>query len=169
MIKNRFAIVTLTATALILCLQGASALEPPKHADAESKLVVEHAEVVLAPSGSMMLAGYLTVWNGSKQQADLVSVQSDDFSSVSLHRTEVVDGVAKMRPIKEGVLIPGHAELVMKPGGLHMMLMEPKPDLKAGDMVGLLLAFEDGTSTATTAIIRPIGTKPTDHHHGSVD
>ncbi|CCV11927.1 copper chaperone PCu(A)C [Mesorhizobium sp. STM 4661] len=169
MIKNSFGMVALTAGALIICLQSASAQERPRHADAESKLVVEHAEVILALSGAKMLAGYITVWNGSKQQSDLVSVQSDDFASVSLHRTEVVDGVAKMRPIKEGIFIPGHAELLMKPGGIHMMLMAPTVDFKPGDKVDLLLAFADGASLSTTAITRPIGTKPIDHHHGSVD
>ncbi len=169
MIINSLRIGALIAAALVGCLGGAAAQEQPRHADAGSKLVVEHAEVVLAPSGANMLAGYLTVWNGSKEQANLVSVQSDDFASVSLHRTEIADGVAKMRPITDGVLIPGHAELLMKPGGIHMMLMGQAPDFKPGDKVDLLLAFEDGTSSSTTATTRPIGTKPTDHHHGSVD
>ena len=169
MIKNSFGIVALAAAALVIRLQGASAQEAPRHADAESKLVIEHAEVIQAPSGAKMLAGYITVWNGSKQQTDLVSVQSGNFASVSLHRTEVVDGVAKMRPIEDGIVIPGHAELLMKPGGIHMMLMGRTADFKPGDKVDLLLAFADGTSLSTMAITRPIGAKPTDHHHRSVD
>ncbi|SJM33704.1 copper chaperone PCu(A)C [Mesorhizobium delmotii] len=169
MVRRASAFFACVAVAAIWAMAHAFGIEPKTHASAENGLVVEHAEIILAPSGAGMMAGYVTVWNGTQQQADLASVESAAFGSVSLHRTEIVDGVAKMRPINEGLRIPGRSELLMKPGGIHMMVEDPQIDLSPGDAVNLSLSFRDGTTVSATALLRPVGTRPTDHHHGEDD
>ncbi|CCV08382.1 exported hypothetical protein [Mesorhizobium metallidurans STM 2683] len=161
--------IALVVTAMTFCAAEARAQESPRHAGSDNTIAIEHAEIILAPSGAKMMAGYLTIWNGAQQQANLSSVQSDAFASVSLHRTEIVDGIAKLRSIDAGLSIPGHSELFMKPGGVHMMLMGPRAELKPGDGVDLLLKFQDGTTASAKAVVRPMGQKPTDHHHGKDD
>ena len=161
--------ITLLLTALTFCVAEVGAQEIPQHAGSDSSIMIEHAEIILAPSGTKMMAGYLAIWNGTQQQANLSSVQSNAFASVILYRTEIVDGIAKIRPIDAGLPIPGHAELLMKPGGVHMMLAEPRAGLKPGDRVDLLLKFQDGTTASPKAIVRSMGQKPTDHHHGEAD
>lgn len=140
-----------------------------KHKQASAGLSVEHAEIILSPPGGMMSAGYLVVWNGTQNQLDLAAVESGDFGSISLHRTETSDGVMRMRPVKGVLPIPGHSELLMKQGGIHLMLSDPKAPLKPDDTVDLELRFQDGTRVTAAARILESGTPLTDHHHGQGD
>ena len=157
-------------SACIFAAPQASAVtdETSKHAAAQDEISIEHAEIILAPPGGKMVAGYLTIWNGTAQQADLTNLESAAFGSVSLHNTVVEGGVARMRPL-DGVSIPGHAELLMQRGGIHLMLGSPTTELKAGDAVDLELIFHDGTRVSGEATILPIGAKPTHHDHGEDD
>ncbi len=139
------------------------------HDPATAGMSVEHAEIILAPRGGMMSAGYLVVWNGTQNQLDLATVESGDFGSISLHRTETADGVARMRPVKGVLPIPGHSELLMKQGGIHLMLSAPKGPLKPDDRVDLELRFQDGTRVTAAARVLAPGTPLTDHHHGQGD
>lgn len=83
MIKKPLEIVMLTAAALVICSQSVSAQEGPRHADAESKLVVTTPRSFLRPRREDA-GGIHRGMERLKQQADFVSVQSGDFSSVSL-------------------------------------------------------------------------------------
>lgn len=156
--------------ACIFAAPEASAVtdETSKHAAAQDEVSIEHAEIVLAPPGAKMMAGYLTIWNGTQNDIDLAKVESDVFKSISLHNTEIVDGVARMRPLN-GVPIPGHAELLMQRGGIHMMLDGSKIELEPGEAVDLVLTFHDGIRVSGEATILPIGAKPTHHDHGEDD
>ncbi|MGO4835844.1 copper chaperone PCu(A)C [Rhizobiaceae sp. 2RAB30] len=140
-----------------------------RHAPPSAGLSVEHADIVLSPSGWKMSAGYLVVWNGTQNQVDLAAVESGEFGSVSLHRTETSDGVMRMRPVKGVLPIPGHSELLMKQGGIHLMLSGQKAPLKPDDTVDLELRFQDGTRVTAAARVLASGTPLTDHHHGQGD
>ena len=52
-----------------------------------------------------------------------------------IHRTIVKDGVARMVHASR-IELPPKASLIFAPGGYHLMLMNPKPALRAGDTVG---------------------------------
>lgn len=130
---------------------------------------VEHAEIVVSPPGGMMMAGYLAIWNGTQGRMDLTAVESADFGSVSLHRAESADGVARMRPFTDFLPIPGHSELLMKQAGIHLVLSDPKRSLTANDSIALSLVFQDGTRLEAAARVLAPGDAPTDHHHGQGD
>src|SRR3546814_2538783 len=79
-----------------------------------SRAVAQHAAVEasgawirIAPPGAMMLAGYVTLTNSGDAVAELESVHSAAFGSVEVHRTEVVDGVSRMRAVPELRIAPG--------------------------------------------------------------
>ena len=146
---------------------SAEADETSQHTAVQDEISIEHAEIVLAPRGSKM-AGYLTIWNGTQNPIDLAKVESDAFQSISLHNTEIVDGVARMRPL-DGIPIPGHAELVMQREGIHMMLDGSKTELEPGEAIDLVLTFHDGTQVSIAATILPTGAKPIHHDHGEDD
>ena len=60
-----------------------------------------------------------------------------------MHVVEVKDGLTKMRQVPGFTLGPG-ARLLFKPGGNHLMLLNPKKPLKSGDIVPLILEFGPG-------------------------
>ena len=55
---------------------------------------------------------------------------------------KVVDGVMQMREIPGGLAIPADGSVSLKPGGYHVMLIDLKKPLKAGETVQLTLNFE---------------------------
>jgi periplasmic copper chaperone A len=100
---------------------------------------------VRMPPGGMsmksmpMLAGFGRIVNHCPTPVTIVSARSPSFASVELHETRVVDGVSKMRPVPELRLGPDGAA-VLKPGGMHLMLMRPGATLKPGSRI--VIEFE---------------------------
>jgi len=95
---------------------------------------------VRMPPGAMskkaapMMAGFGRIVNRCPTPATIVSARSPSFGSVELHETRVVDGISRMRPVPQLRLAPDGAA-VLKPGGMHLMLMRPGATLKPGSKV----------------------------------
>jgi hypothetical protein len=71
----------------------------------------------------------------------LISASSSVCSEVELH-THIQEGdVMRMRPVED---IEVKDTAVLKPGGLHVMLMDLNHPLKEGDQIPLTLVFEKG-------------------------
>jgi copper(I)-binding protein len=120
---------------------------------AQAEVQAEDAWVREAPPGARMLAAYLTVRNYGAEDLMLVDVQSPAFSHVMLHKSEVVDGVARMIHLDE-VAIPARGSVHFEPGGLHLMMPAPETRLSAGDRVPLVLIFSDGNRVEVQAEVR---------------
>lgn len=96
-----------------------------------------------APPGAAVLAGYMILENLSARTRTLLDVRSPDFGAVMLHRTELRDGIARMHHEQEVQIAP-RTVVTFAPGARHLMLMDPKRALGAGDRVLLELRFADG-------------------------
>ena len=122
-------------------------------AAAQPDIQIEDAWVREAPPSARMLAAYMTLKNPADQDQVLVEVQSPAFSHVMLHRSEVIDGVARMIHLDE-VVIPAGGSVQLEPGGLHLMMPAPETRLSAGDRVPLVLLFADGNQIEVQAEVR---------------
>lgn len=101
-----------------------------------------------APPGAMMMAAYLTLENKGADGCTVRKVSSPDFGSVEVHETRLIDGQMRMREV-ELVLAP-QTQVSLKPGGMHLMLMEPRRALKTGDRVPF--TFDCGGRLIETAL-----------------
>jgi len=90
-----------------------------------------------------MAAGYATIRNGCKVAVTVVAADSRAFDDVSLHESTRVDGVSRMRAV-ERLPIAAGATVELKPGGLHLMLMQSVDTLTAGMVLPLRLSLADG-------------------------
>ena len=97
----------------------------------------------LLPGGMPMHAGFGRIENACAMPATITGASSPAYGSVELHETRVVEGVSRMRPVPELRLAPGDAA-VLKPGGLHLMLMQPHAPLKAGSKVAVEFRLKGG-------------------------
>jgi copper(I)-binding protein len=122
-------------------------------AAAQPDIQIENAWVREAPPSARMLAAYMTLKNSADQDQVLVEVQSPAFSHVMLHKSEVIDGVARMIHLDE-VVIPAGGSVQLEPGGLHLMMPAPETRLSAGDRVPLVLMFADGNQVEVQAEVR---------------
>ncbi|MFK8068774.1 MAG: copper chaperone PCu(A)C [Gammaproteobacteria bacterium] len=110
--------------------------------NADQTLVIENAWIREAPPTVNVLAAYVTFKNPTDRDIILTSVNSPAFKNVMFHKTEMKDGLAKMRHADE-IVIPAHSSFELAPGGVHMMLMGKNTALKLEDQVEFNLSFEN--------------------------
>ena len=97
----------------------------------------------LGPTSMPMLAGFGRVDNACPKPVVITGASSPAFGEVSLHETRVVDGLSRMRAVPELRIAPDGAA-VLKPGGLHLMLMQPHVPLREGSRVVVEFSLKDG-------------------------
>ena len=79
---------------------------------------------------------YLTLENNGETPVTLSRVTSPQFSRVEMHATILDHGVARMQAI-DAITIAEGSGIAFEAGGRHLMLIEPRDLLEAGDTVTL--------------------------------
>jgi copper(I)-binding protein len=97
------------------------------------------------PPGMKMTAGFGRLHNAGSETIELTTFSSPQFGDVSLHRTELVEGVSRMREVPSLVVAPGQS-VALEPGGYHLMLMMPGGPLAEGQVVTVEMTGSDGRS-----------------------
>lgn len=136
------------ASALLLSLGAACATaEPPP-----SGRFVTSAWARPADSGATGGA-YLTIVNADSMTVELIGVASPAAQAAEVHESMQHDGMTHMMA-RPSIGIGARDSLVMKPGGLHVMLLQLTRPLVAGDTVPLVLHFSTGDSVRVRAPVR---------------
>jgi len=71
----------------------------------------------------------------------LIAVSSPVAKEMQLHTMSMEGNVMKMREVK-AIDIPANGAVELQPGGFHLMLIDLKSQLKAGDEIPVKLKFE---------------------------
>ena len=109
-------------------------------------------------------AAYITIKNSSGSRDRLFSGNSLVAKSSALHNHVMDSGVMKMRP--GGSLdIPAYCTVIMKPCGLHVMLMGLKLPLVKGRSLPLTLTFEKAGAMTIQIKIMGMGAKAAGETH----
>ncbi|HEY1746778.1 MAG TPA: copper chaperone PCu(A)C [Xanthobacteraceae bacterium] len=109
------------------------------------------------PKGAAAGAAYLTVTNNGAAADRLSCVASDASAGCQIHSMTMDNGVMKMRPAESGLEIPPGETVMLKPSGLHLMLMELKHPLEPGKTVEATLKFEKAGTVKVDFPIAGIG------------
>lgn len=144
-------------------LAAALALTVPLWAHAEP-LTVSGAWVREGPPTTAVLAAYMRIDNPGTQDRTLIGASSAQFETVEIHRTEIVDGVARMIQ-QDRLTVPAGGSVSLEPGGLHLMLIQSRQPLAQGDVVDIRLRLEDGTEMPVGAEVRKAEAAGMDHSH----
>ena len=86
-------------------------------------------------------AAYMTIHNMGPTSDRLSSGFSSSASIVEFHETNIDNGVVRMRRLPH-IMLPANSATILKPGGLHIMVMGLKETLVAGSMFPLTLNFK---------------------------
>lgn len=97
----------------------------------------------LPPVEMPMLAGFGRIRNACDAPVTIVGASSPSFGDVSVHETSIVEGVSRMRAVP-ALRIDAGDDATLKPGGLHLMLMQPRGVLTPGDSVQVEFQLENG-------------------------
>ena len=109
--------------------------------------------VRLPPAAMPMMAGFGRIANPCPAPVVIVSASSPAFGEVSLHETRIVDGVNRMRELEQLRIVPD-GDAVLKPGGMHLMLMQPHALLKEGSKVVVAFKLQDGREILSELVVR---------------
>ncbi len=105
------------------------------------------------PPGARATAAFMMLKNAGAADAKLVKAESTAAKSVELHAHIDNNGVMEMRQVPS-VDIKAKGETALKPGGYHIMMIDPTVSLKPGDKVALTLRFADGSSKQVEAPVK---------------
>lgn len=113
--------------------------------------------------------GFLTIINKGAGADRLIATTSPVSPTVQLHTMTMDGGVMRMRELPDGILVPPHGSVELKPGGMHIMFIGLKAPFKPGQNVPLTLRFEKaGTVKAVLSVKAITDTVPTmgaSHEH----
>ena len=84
----------------------------------------------------------------------LVSASSPMAGVVEIHEMSMDGSTMKMRALPNGLDLPAGKTIELKPGGYHVMLMDLKAPLKAGESVELSLVVEDKDGKKETIAVK---------------
>ena len=108
---------------------------------------VSNAWVRATVPGQSVAGAYLDIT--ASAPAALIAVESSVAGKGELHTMSMDGGVMKMRPVGK-IELPANQTVSLKPGGYHVMLMDIKRQLKAGERVPLKLTLQDRNGVNST-------------------
>jgi copper(I)-binding protein len=152
---RQFFTTALAAAAIALAPSVVSA-----HEFKAGALEIGHPWSRATAPGAQIAGGYLTVTNTGTEADRLVSVTVPFAAKAEIHESTVQDGVAKMRPLADGVAIAAGAKVDIAPGGVHLMFVGLKQPLKQGQKVDGTLTFEKAGTVNVQFAVEPAGFTP---------
>ncbi|ATG50630.1 hypothetical protein CFK38_03165 [Brachybacterium vulturis] len=135
---------------------GSAADAPAPGADsAAEEDAVTVAEAWVKAAEEHMTSAFGILRNDTDTDLVLRGARTDASARVELHETASDgSGGMSMQEKEGGFPLPAGEELILEPGGNHLMLMEIAAPLLPGDEVELILEFEDGTEHPFTATVK---------------
>ena len=126
-------------------LAGAVLLFVPAVEAATQSVQVANAWVRAPAPGQKTISAYVELT--SERNAALVAAGSPAAARVEMHSMSMEGGVMRMRAVPR-IDLPAGRAIKLAPGGLHLMLIDVKRPLKAGDKVALVLSVQEAGAAA---------------------
>ncbi|MBL4740065.1 MAG: copper chaperone PCu(A)C [Sneathiella sp.] len=132
---------------------GAVAHADEKHGSIELMDAWARARTAMAKVGG----AYVTVHNLGSEEDRLIGAKSTIAHKTEIHTTKMTNGVMKMVPVRDGIVIKAGSMLMLKPGSYHIMFMGLKEPILKGKTFPVTLVFEKAGEIETTVIVNDAG------------
>jgi copper(I)-binding protein len=165
---NRF------ASTRVMTLLALFALGHTGPAHAAGPISIENGWSRATAAAQTVGGGFMTIVNAGKTDDRLISATSPVAAEVQIHDMKMEDGVMRMRQLADGLAVPAGARVELKPRSLHLMFMQLKAPLAAGQSFPVTLKFEKAGAVTTQFRVEAMGAaapapakKPdaAPHHH----
>lgn len=123
---------------------GLSLTASAKTKTSQETITIKNSWVRLLP-GKMSTGAFMEITNSSNKDISLIKATSDVSQITEIHDHVNVDGMMKMVAIPK-LSIPAGQTITLKPGSLHIMLIELKKPLVAGQKINIKLEFDNKTT-----------------------
>jgi periplasmic copper chaperone A len=123
------------------------------------------------PKGATVAAGYLTIRNTGSEPDRLVSGSTPVAGKFEVHEMSMDNGVMRMRPVPDGIVIKPGETVELKPQSFHIMMMGLKQPIEKGKPFKGSLVFEKAGAVEIDFTVEAVGaTAPAAtghdaHHH----
>jgi hypothetical protein len=146
------------ALALILFASPAHA-----HQYKVGDLTLRHPWVRATPPGAEVTAGYVRIVNSGNAPDRLVAISSPIAESGEIHEGKLVNDIAKMRRLENGVEIPAGTTVDLEPSGIHLMLVKLKQSLVEDMTIKATLTFERAGPIDIELVVEKMGAMKGSH------
>jgi len=113
----------------------------------DGKILIENAFVRATIPGTSISSAYMEIENKSAATITLISINSKASSRIEIHQHTMLDGMMRMRKL-DTIDIKPKERVKLQPSGLHLMLFNVAPPLKAQENIELILSFSNKQSIA---------------------
>eukprot|EP01037_Dinobryon_pediforme_P016271 gene16271-16450_t len=120
-------------------------------------LVIADPYLRATPNGAKVGGGFVKITNNDHHADRLIAVTVDVAGMTMIHEMKMDGAVMKMAELPNGVEIGPHATVALEPGKTHLMLMDLKQPLKAGDKIKGSLTFEKAGKVDVDFIVKGLG------------
>jgi copper(I)-binding protein len=104
-------------------------------------------------AGRRATAAYFVLENRGSDEVRLTRCETAAAEVTEIHRVTERGGMMSMGR-EDQVAVPARGRVSFEPGGYHVMLIDLRKPLAAGDRVALRLAFSDGRELVVDAPVR---------------
>lgn len=122
----------------------------PTNAVDETSAIVTFDDGWAKATDSPMSGVFGTIRNPGEADVLLSGVSGELGGATELHETVPGGSGMMMQEKEDGFLVPAGGELVLEPGGNHIMLMELERPITTGQEITLTLEFDGGTAAGGT-------------------
>lgn len=131
-----------------------------------SPVTVSKAWIRPTAPGQTVAGAYLDIL--SRQPARLIAASSPVSPDVQIHWMQMDGDVMRMREVT-AIELPKNKTVSLKPGGYHLMLMQLKKPIQAGETVPLTLVIETQRKRRTVKVNALAQSQPTEESHDAHD
>jgi copper(I)-binding protein len=132
---------------------------------AAATLEIREGYVREMPPGQSTSAAFMKLVNTGAEPIVIIAASSDSAGSAELHSHSQRDGAMRMDAVPR-LEVPAHGQVALAPGGYHLMLINLRRSLHAGDQVGITLLDAQGKSySAKLPVVNVLGGASQHHHH----
>ncbi|MEO9808558.1 MAG: copper chaperone PCu(A)C [Nitratireductor sp.] len=124
------------------------------HEFSRGDIRIDHPWSRITPSVAPVAGAYLTVINSGTEADRLTGGSTPIAERIEIHRMTMENGIARMRPLPDGVEIAPGASVELAPGGIHLMLIKPSRQLVEGDRFKARLDFAKGGAVDVEFVVQ---------------
>ena len=120
--------------------------------NALGNIIIENSWVRAAAPGTKVMAAYMTIENNSVKpiEMDIEKIISKGFKKTEVHKSSLND-MMTMEKIDTLIIKPNES-LLLEPGGLHFMLINPETVPLKNTAVEMLIFFKNENETEVVRI-----------------
>jgi copper(I)-binding protein len=150
---------------LVIGLAALAALAAPAsaHDYKIGSLHIVHPWARATPKGATVGGGYMKITNSGSAPDRLISGSTPVAERFEVHEMSMDNGVMRMRMLKDGLEIKPGETVELKPGSLHVMMVNLKQPIQEGQRFKGTLVFEKAGTVEVEYAIEPVGGSPKGH------